>query len=208
MKKIHFSLVSILLASTFVVAGGSIAPIVVEEPVIVEEVDSSAFYVGLGYGNYQEDFDHPLTNSTDLDLNTVLFQVGFKYNKYIALEGRYWLGVGDLSVTKAGSQDQDLSGDYSAWGIYAKPMYPIDNFNIYALLGYASSSLDADNGDYWDADGFSWGVGAEYAFTEQVSVFVDYVNLANKDDLEWNNNLAIDADISISTINFGLTYKF
>jgi len=85
MKKIHFSLVSILLASTFVVAGGNVAPVVVEEPVIVEEVDSSAFYLGLGYGNYQEDFDHALANSTDLDLDTILFQAGYQYNKYIAL---------------------------------------------------------------------------------------------------------------------------
>jgi opacity protein-like surface antigen len=209
MKKSKLIFTSMLCATTLAIGGGHIAP-EKEKPVVVENiVDDSSFYLGLGYGNFQEDFDNPAIPKTELEIDTLLFQAGYQYNKYIALEGRYWLGLGDLDVSKAGSKDQDLSGDYDAWGIYIKPMYPVmDSVNIYALLGYASSSLEADNRDYWKAESFSWGVGGEYKFTNNISAFVDYVSLADKDDVKWNNISKIPADITIYTINIGLTYRF
>ncbi|HHS95651.1 MAG TPA: porin family protein, partial [Phaeodactylibacter sp.] len=51
MKTIKRSLVSILALGSFVFAGGDIAP-VVEEPIVVE--DNSAFYLGLGYGYFNQ----------------------------------------------------------------------------------------------------------------------------------------------------------
>ena len=215
MKNIVLSTVAVLAMSTFAVAGGDIAP--VEEPIIVEEViDNSAFYLGLGYGyfNHEVDFIDTLGHRDDYSnsLNTVVLQAGYQFNEYIAVEGRYWIGLGDLTSSIGSQPDVDISGDYSAWGIYAKPMYPMGDFGVYALLGYSSTTLDFDNGalEYLDTDGFSWGLGAQYAFTDNLSLFADYVAMGDTDELkdDLTGHIISDVDIDIYTINVGLTYKF
>ncbi len=197
-----------VVASTMIMAGGDIAPVepVIETPVVIEE-DTGAFYLGLGYGY----FDAELTSNIGLqqenaeaDMDTILFQAGYEFNQYVAIEGRYWLGVSDLD---------DAEGDYSTWGIYVKPQYPVSEaFNIYALLGYASTTLEPDNAaiEYLDTDSFSWGIGAEYKFTENVSLFLDYTDLGETDEFTFNGvDLSTNSiEATIYTVNFGLTYRF
>ena len=216
MKNLTLSLVAVLAMSSFAVAGGDIAP--VEEPMVVE-VDNSAFYIGVGYGYFDQNMDNNGITGVNVETETdnVLLQAGYQFNEYIAVEGRYWIGVGDATYSSnQNAFSGDVSGDYSSWGIYVKPMYPVtDAFNIYALLGYASTSLDADqNGANWDwdTDEFSWGLGAEYGITENVFIFADYVNLGYPDSVDWTINgvpysdVAVDGDLY--TFNVGLTYKF
>ncbi len=210
MKNIVLSAVAVLAMSSFAVAGGDITP--VEEPVVVEPViDNSAFYLGLGYGYFAEEIEIDAPKFDEIfTLHTVMFQAGYQFNKYVAVEGRYWLGITDLESDNTGNE---TSGDYSSWGIYVKPQYPVtEAFNIYALLGYASTELEPDSSaiDYFDTDSFSWGLGAEYAFTENLSFFADYVALGYTDEFT-SNGVELntgDVDVSIATINFGLTYKF
>ncbi len=54
-------------------------------------------------------------------LMRLCFKLGYKFNQYIALEGRYWHGFEETIVTDL--RTQDTSADL--WGIYAKPMYPV-----------------------------------------------------------------------------------
>jgi opacity protein-like surface antigen len=217
MKKLNLSLAAIFAMGTFAVAGGDIAPVepVVEEPVVVES--TGAFYLGIGYGYFDQSMDNINNEGLDIeaDTNNVLLQAGYQFNEYIAIEGRYWIGVGDATWSSNLSRfNVDLSGDYSSWGIYVKPMYPVtDSFNIYALLGYASTSLDADGENYkelyWDTDEFSWGIGAEFGVTDNVFIFADYVNLGYPDDVTWDptgENFDVDGDLY--TFNVGVTYKF
>ncbi len=216
MKKLTLSLAAIFAMGTFAVAGGDIAPVepVVEAPVIES---TGTFYLGLGYGYLDQTMDNINNASIDLEAETdnILLQAGYQFNEYIAVEGRYWIGVGD--ATWSASQNYlgikgDLSGDYSSWGIYVKPMYPVtDAFNVYALLGYASTTLDTDanNGYYWDTDEFSWGLGAEFGVTDNIFIFADYVNLGSPDSVTWDpTGTDVDVDGDIYTINVGVTYKF
>ncbi|HEC45558.1 MAG TPA: hypothetical protein ENI25_01930, partial [Epsilonproteobacteria bacterium] len=104
----------------------------------------------------------------------------------------------------------ELTNEIDTWGIYVKPMYPVtDSFDIYALLGYADADYTVSGSGYTlssDAfDGFSWGIGADYSFTDSVSVFVDYVSLY---DDEFVNNAGNNVDFTIDTWNFGVTYTF
>jgi opacity protein-like surface antigen len=118
-----------------------------------------------------------------------MLQAGYKFNPYIAVEGRYWF---------------DLDEDVDTWGIYAKPMYPVtDAIDIYALLGYASSDVN-----YIDADGFSWGLGGAYAFTDNVAVFVDYTSMYDDDDTVAYVGGSERLDTEITSWNFGVTYTF
>jgi len=220
MKKFNLSLVAVLAMSTFAVAGGDIAP--VEEPVVVVPevlaVDASAFYLGLAYGLQDNklvvsdklglDGDNILVDHTQ---NSVMLQAGYKFNDYVAVEGRYWFGMDE--TFNFDGRTVDIATD--SFGIYVKPMYPVtDAFDIYALLGYGSSehaySEKFANHAYLDGttdtlNGFSWGLGGAYSFTDNVAVFVDYVSLY--DDKE-GLDARYEADYTISTWNFGVTYQF
>ena len=214
MKKMNLSLVAVLAMSTFAIAGGDIAPVepVIETP-MVEESTPGNFYLGLAYGmanvesTDSDTFRGIIATTTvaDVDYSTVMLQAGYKFNPYIALEGRYWVGL-DEDINAAETLTIDT------WGIYAKPMYPVtDAFDIYALLGYASSDVTvANNGtDYSpadDIDGFSWGVGADYFFTENVAVFVDYTTMY--DDSHAGLVAGTEYDSTITAVNFGVTYQF
>ncbi len=218
MKKFNLSLVAVLAMSTFAMAGGDIAP--VEEPVVVvpEVIESTgAFYLGAAYGLLSTDLEEkfPTVDGRTLtrdwgsdDYSQFMLQAGYKFNDYIAVEGRYWIGMDDTSWNHV--DHGELTNEIDTWGIYVKPMYPVtDSFDIYALLGYADADYTVSGSGYTlssDAfDGFSWGIGADYSFTDSVSVFVDYVSLY---DDEFVNNAGNNVDFTIDTWNFGVTYTF
>ena len=227
MKNIVLSAVAVLAMSSFAVAGGDIAP--VEEPVIVAEpvITDSGFYLGLAYGwmNASSTATYSMDNADgssiivennlfDEDYSEIMIQAGYKFNSYVAIEGRYWFGLSDtINSGLIAGLPYDVDNSVDAWGIYVKPMYPVtDAFDIYALLGYAAAEYDLQavsgtlttnvNGD--TADGFSWGLGASYAFTDNVAVFVDYVSI-------YDDSVDVGAstyDDEITTWNFGVTYQF
>ncbi len=209
MKKLNLSLAAIFAMGTFAVAGGDIAPVepVVEEPMVVESTGN--FYLGLAYGYMTANEDYtsgPVTvNQVDENFDDVMIQVGYNFNEYIAVEGRYWFGASDTTVT-VNNTPYDVSVD--AWGLYVKPQYPVtEAFNVYALLGYGAAEFDAPvaSGINQDSmDGFSWGLGASYAFTDNVAVFIDYVNIY--DDTTDYTNYSLDD--TVDSWNFGVTYNF
>ncbi len=196
MKKITLSLAAIAAASTLAVAGGDIAPVepVVDTPVVAPVTDAG-FYVGAAYGLMGMDYSDPTPTSWSTTHDSFMLQAGYKFNPYVAVEGRYWWGSSDdISATQ--------KADVDAWGIYVKPMYPVtDEFDVYALLGYGDTDPTVNgSGPAYDTDGFQWGLGASYDVTSNIAVFVDYTELYN--DTQLNEDLTIDS------WNFGVTYKF
>jgi opacity protein-like surface antigen len=201
MKKITLSFVSAVALSGFAVAGGDIAPVepMVETPTPV--ITESGFYGGLGYGYFKQSTDSPL--NVDVESDSIVLQAGYQYNDYLAFEGRYWIGMGGVDQTP-----MNASGDFDAWGLYIKPMYPVnESFDIYALLGYADSTIDYDSSWDWETDGFSWGIGVQYEVMSNIVLFADYVCMASDDSVDINSN-SVSADIDLYTVNFGVTYKF
>ncbi len=204
-EKMKKTIISLAAVSTMAMAGGNIVPAVsavpvVETPVVV---DKSAFYLGMGLGSASVNDD--FTNE-EISNNTVMLQAGYQYNAYVAIEGRYTFGFNtDYDPGNTGNQSSDYDDDFSSWGIYVKPMYPIGDFSIYALLGYGGLMLDSlESGDAYES-GFQWGLGAGYAFTEEVSVFVDYISLY--DDTGFDYRAQLD-DIDSDTWTLGVSYKF
>ena len=235
MKNIVLSAVAVLAMSSFAVAGGDIAP--VEEPIVVPEpvITDSGFYLGLAYSwlnvnvnksvNIDSDNNGRLDFSQDVldsDLSDIMVQAGYKFNSYVAIEGRYWFGLDSTTDWYFGDNfNPIIDTGIDAFGIYVKPMYPVtDAFDIYALLGYGAAEITASgtvNGTNWDytsdtADGFSWGLGAAYSFTDSLAVFVDYVSIYDNaltvDDFYIDGSVSAERDTTISTVNFGLTYQF
>lgn len=207
-------MITALAMSTFAVAGGDIAPVEPEVtlPEVVEE-STGAFYVGIAYGmvNTETSFTERLgsiSGGFDIDHSTIMFQAGYQFNKYLALEGRYWTAVSDAEVIVSyadGSDPKvDLNDDSNAWGIYVKPMYPVtSSLNAYALLGYGNVEIDIEDISA-DESGFQWGLGASYAINDNFAVFVDYMSMYDDNAMI----LTRDHDVEIDSWNFGLTYTF
>ena len=215
MKKVIGSVIFTVLFGSFAMGGGDIAPVV---PVAEESpvVDNSAFYVGVGYGYFKQSNDdivYPGISSIELETDSIMLQAGYQYNAYLSFEGRYWFGVGDVSQS-GGMKPGDYSGDYDAWALYVKPMYPVtESFDVYALLGYAETDVEYDDGSFWDTEGFSWGVGAQYKVTQEVVVFADYISLSTHDSFDIiapNGAIVenVDADVDLYMVNVGISYKF
>ena len=174
MKNITMSIVALLAMNTMVFAGGDISP--VEPEITVPEVAEStgSFYVGAGYSYINAD-----VNGTDHNSDAVLLLAGYNFNQYFGVEARY-----------AGFTD-----NLENYGIYAKPMYPVGPVTLYGLIGYGEVASEDES-----EAGFQWGLGANYAVTEQIGVFADYTNLYDDD--------FAGADATVDSINVGMTYKF
>lgn len=203
MKKTVLSFMSIMALSGLTYAGGDMTTVV--EPVVeIPEVKGNPFYVGVGMGKAYVNDD---VTDEEISATTLILQAGYKYNDYLALEGRYSFGLGD-SDYDAGNLvglGNDYSGDLSTWGVYLKPSYPIADISLYALLGYGGIMLnDLMAGDAVE-NSFHWGLGATYSFTEEVSVFADYVSLY--DDTGFDYRAKLD-DVAADTWTVGFSYNF
>ena len=227
MKKFTVSIMAAAALSTFAMAGGDITPPVepVVETPVVEEAPAPMpgyFYLGLAYSymNYEGDFyaedgQETLSANMEAEWDAIMLQAGYQFNPYIGIEGRYWSNLGDGDATMSyryegeGSESGSESGDapdITAWGIYLKPTLPVgEGFSLYGLLGYGNVEIDDD---FFDESGFQWGVGASFNFAENMSLFVDYVNLYDDDDSQQIEGFTADVDETIYTVNVGVTYKF
>ena len=195
MRKITVSIVALLAMSTMTYAGGDIAPVEPMVEVPVEEVATpSPFYIGLAYSYFDASY-----GSSDVTADGMLGLVGYNINDYFAIEGRYTGTLSDLTVDDGmGKIDRDKSITNAA--LYLKAIYPVDNFAVYGLLGYGSTS--ANN----DSDGaFQYGVGLSYDLNDKFAVFVDWTNLYDDSGL---NYIGDTSDYTIDTWNFGVTYNF
>ena len=219
MKKLNLSLVAVLAMSTFAIAGGDIAPVepvieIIEQPMVVAEVvveDDSGFYLGLGYGFLAVDrsidqygTDNNYKEGTD-KYDQVMIQAGYKINKYVAVEARYWAGLSENSWATISDNRIQSVGNIDAYGIYAKPMYPVtQDLDVYALLGYASVDYSITNDYSGTLDGFSWGLGASYEFGNSVSVFADYTVLYQ----DTTATPITDLEDTVDVVTVGVGYKF
>jgi len=242
MKGLSLSVAAFVAMGTYAIAGGDIAPVEpaveVPAPVVASE---GGFYIGGAYSSAHLDEDYSLTETDgysstimyrevgtyEEDYDAIMLQAGYEFNKYFAIEGRYWTSIGDGDWSDKwdvyyygnvyGYSDSDSGSgnlDFDAWGIYLKPMYPVtEEFTVYGLLGYGNVTL-SDNGDDWlDENGFQWGVGASYAITDHLSIFADYVSLLSGNDTSVSyttsySTIKYTSTDDIYAINIGLTYKF
>ncbi len=227
MKKIVLSAAAVFAMSSFAVAGGDIAPVVepvVEVPAVI---DDSGFYIGAFYGFHSlEGTDNSVATAPvdTAETNTLGLMAGYKFNSYVAVEGRYQMQVTDPTWSGDSFADDtdDVDGEVASWAVYVKPMYPVTNeLDVYALIGYASTTYtfkNADNlaaltafasvDDEIVAEGFSWGIGASYEVMENLSVFVDYTTLYDDSAAEFNGVENANIDVLVTSINAGVSYKF
>lgn len=201
MKRIVLSVCAVAGLSSLGFAGGGmkdVEPAI--EPVVEIPAEEKNFYIGLGFawlstGTGAIDFfnNHSARDRT----GNLLVLAGYEFNQYLAVEGRYSTYIVD---------EDSVNSD--TWGIYAKPLYPVnEDWNLYALLGFGGMTVDGVNGADHDIDdsGFQWGLGVNYAYSEDITLFADFISIANDMGGTWNGTAT---DIDTDAITAGVTYNF
>lgn len=189
---------ALLLLTNLAMAGGDIDP---QEPQITlpeimdDPMTDNYFYTGLAYSYMKMNDD---TRDKKVTGNAITALAGYKFHQYFAVEGRYTATLGDLRANNT-----DNNWDMSNIALYLKPQYAFNQVTLYGLLGYGQVTFD--DGSSHSEDGFQWGIGANFAATDTVDVFVDYTRLYDEngfDDILGNNDIAVDS------INVGVSYNF
>jgi len=199
----------ILLSSATIsisMAGDNITP--VDIPVVPIPVDKSPFYIGVGVSAMSL-----LNNNTDEEFTAtgITLQAGYRYNDYIAIEGRYTRDVSAVAyengTTLILADNDDYPTDFTNMAIYLKPIYPIGDFSIYALLGYGEVALTniPIGGVTRGESGFQWGIGISYDIYDSFTIFADYSSLYSGDGFDY---LATLNSHDATLITIGLGYRF
>lgn len=199
MVKIPGFTVVLLLLSTFAIAEINIVPPQKPETAAAAYKPASItsdknFYAGLGYAYIK------MNDNTSNNAITLL--AGYNFCKYIAAEGRYIATHDSLDENdKTTLIDKDWNTANVV--IYLKPKYSIDKFTLYGLFGYGQISLN--NHTEYTENGFQWGLGANFTTTNKVEIFIDYARLYDGNVLD---DLTIQDDIQVDSVNLGVVYNF
>ncbi len=204
MKNTCLSFITIIILSNFAFAEeNAIIMQAIAEENSYEEVDKG-LYLGLAYTHLSHDTDAiDRTTVSEMDYSAITIQVGYKFNPYIAVEGRYGMTLSDPWQVK-GVEPLDGS-NITVWEVYIKPIFPIGpEFDLYLLLGYANTEVVGEFVDTksfsFDESSFSWGVGGVYDLTDSVSIFIDYT--------VFYDETPVNYDSVVDSFNFGVSYQF
>jgi len=198
MRRLTFSVVAIMAMSTFTMAGGDMPPVPAED---------SGFYVGSAYSymNFNAKDGH---HEFDVTANAYTVLAGYRFNKYVAIEGRYSQTIGDLDIDIDGAPPVGNTydgADMSNIALYLKAMYPVGGATLYGLLGYGQFTFE-NNREYTE-NNFQWGAGVSYAVKERIALFVEYTRFYDDKDFGQGTGNP-DTDVIVDAISFGVTYQF
>jgi len=159
-------------------------------------------YVGVGYTM----LDVSPESGPSYDLSALGVRGGYYFNKYFSVEGRLAIGVGDDTQVVGSEFDPGLGTtitysvnvelDYSI-GVYAVGHIPLtEQFQLYGLVGFTQHEITTElcgsalgvtvcpvSGGGDDSD-LSFGVGAEFDMTKNLSLGVEYVSYFTDGEIE------------------------
>jgi len=184
-------LIALLLTSS-IYAGGNYKLAKVKPILIVYESEKK-FYAGFALAlNRVETYKYG-----PYSLVSTYVKLGYQINHYLAIEGRGYVGV-----TK-----RTLKHNYT-YGIYLVPQYPFNkNLTFYGLVGYAKTKVMHTKlkiNNYTKQSDFSYGVGVDYKFAKNKSIYIEYVNLINKKRVRPEGVYKL----KVHGIGVGVSYRF
>jgi outer membrane autotransporter protein len=143
-----------------------------------QQATASPLYGELGYSFVQIKESTTGFNATPQALRGI---IGYNFHPYFAGEAMVAIGT---------NSDSDLGVDAklkNAFGLFIKPKYDFNNFEVFGRLGWARSkasfSVPGFSASGSDND-FAYGVGVNYNFNPKMYVGADYLRLLDKDGVK------------------------
>lgn len=131
-------------------------------------------YGSAGYTFYDGD---------NAELGGITGRLGYRFHPNFAVEGEATVGVQDDDV-QVGGVNVNVELDYAA-GIYGVGFIPVtEQFDLFGRIGYQTIEGEASGAGAAGSDGddgFAYGVGAQYFFTERFGVRGEYTRLEGDD---------------------------
>jgi len=165
------------------------------------KVNSSATVCGgcqydkVNQTSYKE-ADKTLNWGGEGDAATATALAGVEVNDFLAVEARLSKTISDYEI----KDHKPISLTNAA--IYLKPQYKFELATVYALLGYGVSKVDFMD-KTTTANGFQYGAGASYDWSDEMSIFADYTKLVGSSE-QISDATKLD---SISSINAGVIFR-
>ena len=163
-----YKIVLSVLLSAGLLAGGDLPEIEpVEYITVMDEPQTSPFYVGVGYG-----IDGEAGRYYDYDSSYYDYEYTDSYSNVSVLAGAVVAREGSLGLAVEGRASWSLD-EYGVdtWGVFVKPEFDSDKgFAVFGIFGYQELTQYEHT---YDAIGL--GVGGVYLFTDNVGVIVDYI---------------------------------
>ena len=128
-------------------------------------------YDKINQTSYKE-ADKTLNWGGDGDAATATALAGVEVNDFLAVEARLTTTISDYEI----KDHKPISLTNAA--LYLKPQYKFEATTIYALLGYGVSKIDFMD-KTTTANGFQYGAGASYDWSDDMSIFADYTKLVS-----------------------------
>jgi len=207
-QTIKSSVLAFGILSSFAFGGNTSVPVSAPVVPIVNDF-SPTFYIGGGLSYFWLEDD---ISSEKFSSYLWMISGGVNLNEYFGVETRYYRSFGDMEYEHGDTQNpnyDDFPATFYDLGVYVKGRYAIGDFEPYVLLGYGEIQFDAMPYTSGRAkrteNGFQWGVGASYGFTENISFFCDYVEFYRGDGFDGR---ATQFTVTSDAVTFGFTYKF
>jgi len=151
-------------------------------------------YAGVSYASVRYTQD----GFPSADPDAVAFKLGWRANRFAAVEARAGFGVGDDTVTYLGTPVAVSIDSY--FGIYGKGILPFsDWFSVYALLGVGGGRVTANGFGYQQTKsktGVSYGAGIDLGLGRHWGL-----------SFEWTELLK-DSGFKAQGTSFGVTYRY
>ncbi|MFZ1468283.1 MAG: outer membrane beta-barrel protein [Paracoccaceae bacterium] len=207
----HFiSAVAVVMASsTLAVAGGPITPYVEPQPMQPAAVavhDWSGVYVGLGYGKASADVVFTPGGAVDFNDGTITsLHAGYLLQRgSLVYGGELSFGsISDLYAIPGFGNNDEID---RVIDLKARLGFAADRFQLYGVLGYSKATYTEVPGGDWDADGMAYGIGAEYAVSQRMTIGVEY--LARDLSADSPTLVGQTADFNLDTVSLRVGLQF
>ena len=115
--------------------------------------------------------------------------LGYEFHPMLAVEGFFGGGVqdDDRNIVVNGISNNVSFDAKSMYGIWLRPKYAMNQFELFARLGWAHTKVNVEarpsglNATQSDDD-FSWGIGANYRFNRNFYGGIDWIRYSNQSD--------------------------
>jgi outer membrane immunogenic protein len=184
-------------------------PTIAPLPPTATTMDWSGAYVGLGYGIASGDYEFRAATRDMADGDIVQLYGGYQIQRGALVYGGE-LAFGDpndTNVTRIGFPVFYTANVIDLIDLKGRVGYASGDYLFYGVLGYSMAEYadDVKAPIGWDVDGVNYGIGVDYAITDNFLIGAEYLMRdLTGDNPAGTNTVTIDLD----TLSIRATYKF